>query len=53
LAAKSPKVAWPCAVCSSATMWNVSVRAAELSLKVNFEMVEEPIRKAVVYLDPL
>ena len=27
-------------------------RAAELSLKVNFEMVEEPVRKAVVYLDP-
>jgi len=27
-------------------------RAAELSLKVNFEMVVEPIRKAVVYLDP-
>jgi nickel-dependent lactate racemase len=27
-------------------------RAAELSLKVNFEMVGEPIRKAVVYLDP-
>jgi nickel-dependent lactate racemase len=27
-------------------------RAAELSLKVNFEMVEEPIQKAVVYLDP-
>lgn len=27
-------------------------RAAELSLKVNFEMVAEPIRKAVVYLDP-
>ena len=27
-------------------------RAAELSLKVNFEMVEEPIRKAVVFLDP-
>jgi nickel-dependent lactate racemase len=27
-------------------------QAAELSLKVNFEMVEEPIRKAVVYLDP-
>ena len=27
-------------------------RAAELSLKVNFEMVEEPIKKAVVYLDP-
>jgi nickel-dependent lactate racemase len=26
-------------------------RAAELSLKVNFEMVDEPIRKAVVYLD--
>jgi len=26
--------------------------AAELSLKVNFEMVDEPIRKAVVYLDP-
>jgi len=27
-------------------------RAAELSLKVNFEMVEAPIRKAVVWLDP-
>ena len=26
--------------------------AAELSLKVNFEILEEPIRKAVVYLDP-
>jgi nickel-dependent lactate racemase len=28
------------------------LRAADLSLKVNFEIVEEPIRKAVVYLDP-
>ncbi len=27
-------------------------RAAELSMKVNFELVDEPIRKAVVYLDP-
>jgi nickel-dependent lactate racemase len=27
-------------------------RAAELSLKVNFEMLAEPIQKAVVYLDP-
>ena len=27
-------------------------RAAELSLKVNFELVAEPIKKAVVYLDP-
>ena len=27
-------------------------RAAELSLKVNFEMVDKPIKKAVVYLDP-
>jgi len=27
-------------------------RAAELSLKVNFEMVEEPLKKVVVYLDP-
>jgi nickel-dependent lactate racemase len=26
--------------------------ASELSLKVNFEMLEAPIRKAVVYLDP-
>jgi nickel-dependent lactate racemase len=26
--------------------------AAALSLKVNFEMVEEPLRKVVVYLDP-
>jgi nickel-dependent lactate racemase len=27
-------------------------RAAELSVKVNFEILEQPIRKAVVYLDP-
>ena len=27
-------------------------RAAEQSLKVNFEIVDEPIKKAVVYLDP-
>jgi len=27
-------------------------RAAELSLKVNFEIVEKPITRAVVYLDP-
>ena len=27
-------------------------RAAELSVKVNFEMVAEPIKKAVVYLEP-
>jgi nickel-dependent lactate racemase len=27
-------------------------RAAELSMKVNFEIVDEPIHKAVVYLDP-
>jgi nickel-dependent lactate racemase len=27
-------------------------RAAELSLKVNFEMLEKPIRKAVVFLEP-
>ncbi len=27
-------------------------RAAELSLKVNFEMLDEPIKKSVVYLDP-
>jgi nickel-dependent lactate racemase len=27
-------------------------RAAALSLKVNFEMLDEPMRKAVVYLDP-
>jgi len=27
-------------------------RAAELSLKVNFTMLDEPIQKAVVYLDP-
>src|SRR5580658_2830777 len=26
--------------------------AAALSLKVNFEMLDEPVRKAVVYLDP-
>lgn len=27
-------------------------RAADLSLKVNFELVEQPLRKVVVYLDP-
>ncbi len=27
-------------------------RAADLSLKVNFEILDEPIKKAVVYLDP-
>ena len=27
-------------------------RAAELSLQVNFEMLEQPLRKVVVYLDP-
>lgn len=27
-------------------------KAAELSLKVNFEMLDEPIKKAVVYLEP-
>jgi nickel-dependent lactate racemase len=27
-------------------------QASELSLKVNFEIVDEPIKKAVVYLDP-
>jgi nickel-dependent lactate racemase len=27
-------------------------RAAELSLEVNFEMLDSPLRKAVVYLDP-
>jgi len=30
----------------------VFLRAAELSLKVNFEIVEKQIHKAVVYLDP-
>ncbi|HUX12666.1 MAG TPA: lactate racemase domain-containing protein [Spirochaetia bacterium] len=28
------------------------LRASELSLKVNFTMVEEPLKKVVVYLDP-
>src|ERR1700719_792715 len=28
------------------------LRAADLSVKVNFEHLDEPIRKAVVYLDP-
>jgi nickel-dependent lactate racemase len=28
------------------------LRAAELSLKVNFQMLDKPIEKAVVYLDP-
>lgn len=30
----------------------VFLRAAELSLKVNFTMLEEPLKKVVVYLDP-
>ena len=28
------------------------LKAAELSLQVNFQMMDEPIKKAVVYLDP-
>jgi nickel-dependent lactate racemase len=28
------------------------LKASELSLKVNFEMLDKPIKKAVVYLDP-
>ena len=28
------------------------LKASELSLKVNFEMLDEPMQKAVVYLDP-
>jgi nickel-dependent lactate racemase len=28
------------------------LRASELSLKVNFQMLDEPIQRAVVYLDP-
>jgi nickel-dependent lactate racemase len=28
------------------------LKAAELSLKVNFEMLDEPIKKGIVYLDP-
>jgi hypothetical protein len=28
------------------------LRASELSLKVNFQMLDKPIQKAVVYLDP-
>lgn len=28
------------------------IKAAELSLKVNFEMLEKPLKKVVVYLDP-
>ncbi|MGM0376168.1 MAG: lactate racemase domain-containing protein [Bacteroidota bacterium] len=30
----------------------VFTRAADLSIKVNFEMVDEPLKKVVVYLDP-
>lgn len=32
--------------------FEVFSKAAELSLKVNFDMVEKPIKKAVVWLDP-
>ena len=27
--------------------------AADLSLKVNFELLDEPLKKVVVYLDPM
>ncbi len=43
---------WPCAASSSAMTSSAFNLAAELSLKVNFEMLDEPIQKAVVYLDP-
>jgi hypothetical protein len=33
--------------------FSVFDKAAKLSLQVNFEMVEKPIKKAVVWLDPL
>lgn len=32
--------------------YSVFTRAAELSLKVNFTMLEKPLKKVVVYLDP-
>jgi len=32
--------------------YSVFTKAAELSLKVNFNMLQKPIKKAVVYLDP-
>ena len=32
--------------------YDVFTKAAELSLKVNFTMLDKPIKKAVVYLDP-
>ncbi|GAF04974.1 lactate racemase domain-containing protein [Saccharicrinis fermentans] len=32
--------------------YSVFTKAAELSLKVNFTMLDQPIKKAVVYLDP-
>ncbi len=31
---------------------SVFLRAAELSLKVNFQMLDKPLKKVVVYLDP-
>ena len=32
--------------------FNVFDKAAKLSLQVNFEMVEEPLKKVIVWLDP-
>jgi nickel-dependent lactate racemase len=32
--------------------FEVFTKAAELSLKVNFDMVEKPLKKAIVWLDP-
>ena len=43
---------WRCAGCIIGDDLECFLKAAELSLKVNFEMLDEPIKKAVVYLDP-
>ena len=46
------RTGWRCAVFLSATTSSAFTAPSELSLKVNFEMLDAPIQKAVVYLDP-
>ena len=43
---------WQCAGLFIGDDQECFLRAADLSVKVNFEHLDEPIHKAVVYLDP-
>ena len=43
---------WSCAACYVSDDISGFDKGAALSLKVNFEMLDEPLKKVVVYLDP-